>query len=254
MTEREATRADNFTDAAFAFAVTLMVVGGGGAAGDGGTLETAVAAIPSFVIGFATMAMFWWSHVRWRRLRGAGDARSLLLTLLLVFTVLIYVVPLRAMAASFAAFLVGDFAGYSGSLSRLFTVYGLGFTAMSALTAALYHDVRRRPDLSPDDAREGRGQVGIWSILAGTGFASTALALIPGFAAVAPFLYATLPISIGIFAWRFDWSGTPGKAEPLLAPGDVEAAGDDDRGADPGPGAGQHPEQDIAIERGPEQA
>lgn len=242
MTERETTRIDNFTDAAFAFAVTLMVVGGGGSAADGGTLESAVAAVPSFVIGFAIMAMFWWSHVRWRRLRGMGDARSLLLTLLLVFTVLIYVVPLRAMAASFAAFLVGDFAGYRGSLSRLFTVYGLGFTAMSAITAALYYDVRRKPHLTPDEAREGRGQVGIWSILAATGFASTALAMVPGFAPVAPFLYATLPISIGIFSWRFNWAGPPGEAEPLFAPGDVQAAGDDDWRADPGPLAGQHAE------------
>ena len=64
MTERETGRIDNFTDAAFAFAVTLMVVGGGGAASDGGTLESAVAAMPSFVIGFAIMALFWWSHVR----------------------------------------------------------------------------------------------------------------------------------------------------------------------------------------------
>ena len=34
----------------------------------------------------------------------------------------------------------------------------------------------------------------------------------------------------------------PGQSQPLLAPGDVEAAGDDDRGADPGPLAGQHAE------------
>ncbi len=238
MTERETGRIDNFTDAAFAFAVTLMVVGGGGAASDGGTLESAVAAIPSFVIGFAIMALFWWSHVRWRRLRGAGDGRSLLLTLLLIFTVLIYVVPLRAMSVSFAAFLAGDLDGFRGSLGRLFTVYGMGFTAMSAITALLFRDVLRRPDIDLEGRREATGQVWIWVILALTGLASTALAMMPRLAPLAPTLYATLPISIGIFAWRFDWTGTAGKAEPLLAPGDVEAAGDDDRRADPGPRAG----------------
>ena len=242
MTERETARIDNFTDAAFAFAVTLMVVGGGGAASDGGTLESAIAAMPSFVIGFAIMALFWWSHVRWRRLRGTGDGRSLLLTLLLVFTVLIYVVPLRAMSVSFAAFLMGDLEGFRGSLGRLFTVYGMGFTAMSAITALLFREVRRRPDLSGDDGREARGQMWIWTILMLTGLASTVLAMVPGLAPIAPSLYATLPVSIGIFAWRFDWAGASGEAEPLLAPGDVEAAGDDDRRTDPGPLAGQHAE------------
>ncbi len=238
MTERETGRIDNFTDAAFAFAITLMVVGGGGSAADGGTLESAIAAIPSFAIGFAIMALFWWSHVRWRRLRGMGDGQSLLLTLLLIFTVLIYVVPLRAMSVSFAAFLARDLAGFRGSLGRLFTVYGAGFTAMSAITALLFRDVRRRADLSADDAREARGQVWIWVILMLTGLASTVLAMVPGMTLIAPFLYATLPISIGIFVWRFDWAGAPGETEPLLAPGDVEAAGDDDRRADPGPRAG----------------
>ena len=64
------------------------------------------------------------------------------------------------------------------------------------------------------------------------------LAMVPRLAPLAPTLYATLPISIGIFAWRFDWTGAAGKAEPLLAPGDVQAAGDDDRRAEPGPRAG----------------
>jgi len=242
MTERETDRVDNFTDAAFAFAVTLMVVGAGGSAADGGTLESAIAAMPSFAIGFAIIAMFWWSHVRWRRLRGIGDGRSLLLTLLLVFTVLIYIVPLRAMATSFAALLTGDVDGYRGNLGRLFAIYGVGFTAMSAVTAALFHDALRNPDLRADGHREARGQRWIWTILATTGLASAALATVPGWAAVAPFLYATLPISIGIFAWRFDWAGPAGEAEALLAPRDVEAAGDDDRGADPGPLAGQHTE------------
>lgn len=242
MTERETSRTDNFTDAAFAFAVTLMVVGAGGSGVDGGTLESAVAAIPSFIIGFAIMAMFWWSHVRWRRLRGAGDWRSLLLTLLLIFTVLIYVVPLRAMAASFAAFLSGNLDGFRGSIRRLFTVYGIGFTAMSAITALLFRDALRRVDLPLPERREAIGQSCIWTILAATGVASTSLALTPALAQFAPLLYATLPFSIGIFAWRFDWAGTTGKAQPSLAPGDVEAAGDDDRGADPRPLAGQHAE------------
>lgn len=205
MDDRTTARIDNFTDGAFAFSVTLLVVGAGGSATDAGALESAMAAIPSFAIGFAIIALFWFSHVRWRALRGSGDARSLLLTLLLIFAVLIYIVPLRAMAVSFADFLGGGNGAYRGSLGRLFTIYGIGFTLMSALTALLFRDALRNPELDQSGRRVAAGQAWIWAILTATGIASTVLALTPGTAPFAPFLYATLPLTIGVFAFRWRW-------------------------------------------------
>jgi uncharacterized membrane protein len=205
MTPETTERLDNFTDAAFAFAVTLMVVGAGGSAADQSTLENAVASIPSFAIGFAIITLFWFSHVQWRGLRGPGDARSLLLTLLLVFMVLIYIVPLRSMALSFAAFLIGDLGAYRGSLGHLFTVYGVGFTAMSVITALLFHDALRNEALTPANRREATGQAWIWLILAVTGLVSTLMSTVPGVHYFAPALYATLPVTIGVFAWRWRW-------------------------------------------------
>lgn len=229
-------RIDNFTDAAFAFAVTLLVVGAGGSAEDAATLDKAVAAVPSFAIGFAIIALFWFSHVRWRRLRGDGDWVSLILTLLLIFTVLIYIVPLRAMATSFAALLTGELGGYRGSIGTLFTVYGVGFTAMSIITAFLFLDARRNRGLRVEQQREALGQGWIWGILSATGVASTVMASVPALQRLAPFLYATLPLSIGLFAWRYDWGGAR-HAETAFAPEDVEAAGDDHRRADERPAA-----------------
>jgi len=209
MTPETTKRLDNFTDAAFAFAVTLMVVGAGGSASDSATLESAVAAIPSFAIGFSIITLFWFSHVQWRNLRGVGDARSLLLTLLLVFMVLIYIVPLRSMATSFAAFLTGDDDMYRGSLGQLFTIYGMGFTAMSVVTALLFRDARRNDALNDEKRRQAAGQMWIWVILATTGTLSTILAMIPGPHIFAPFLYATLPLTIGLFSWRWRWVPRP---------------------------------------------
>lgn len=198
-------RVDNFTDAAFAFAVSLMVVGAGGSAVDSSTLESAVTAIPSFAIGFAIITLFWFSHVQWRALRGSGDWRSLALTLVLIFMVLVYIVPLRSMALSFAVFLGAQSSVYRGSLSQLFTIYGVGFTAMSVVTALLFRDALRNPELGPDNKREAAGQSCIWAILATTGALSTILAMIPGLHLYAPFLYGTLPITIGVFVWRWRW-------------------------------------------------
>ena len=78
-------RLDNFTDAAFAFAVSLLVIGGARAPDNFDALVGALGDIPAFAFGFAVMAMFWLGHVRWRKLRGDGDWLSVLLTLVLVF-------------------------------------------------------------------------------------------------------------------------------------------------------------------------
>ena len=64
MLARSTARLDAFTDAAFAFAVSLMVVGGSGAAPDYDALVVVMQTVPSFGIGFAIVAMFWFAHVR----------------------------------------------------------------------------------------------------------------------------------------------------------------------------------------------
>lgn len=231
MADATTARIDAFTDAAFAFAVTLLVVGAGGGQVDSDMLGQTVASIPSFVIGFAIIAMFWVAHVRWREIRGPGDVRSLLLTLLLVFVTLIYVVPLRGMATSLANYIRGTATGSIRDVAMLFIVYGVGFAAMSLVTALLYRDALRNPALDTGARRSALGQVWIWAILAWTGALSTILALFDATWFAAPWLYATLPATIGLFASRWDWTGsvddgggTAGDAarQPMLAPDDVQ--------------------------------
>jgi uncharacterized membrane protein len=189
-------RLDNFTDAAFAFAVSLLVIGGAGAPTDFDQLVGALGDIPAFAFGFAIVVMFWMAHVRWRKLRGEGDSRSALLTLLLVFLVLIYIQPLRGMAAATGLWFTGQGGGFQGSLQGLFAVYGTGFVAMSLTMAAL----------TAVDRANSRGERTIWLILAGTGLASILFSLTP-YGVWAAMVYATLPISIGLFTRRFDWTG-----------------------------------------------
>ncbi|HEX6375963.1 MAG TPA: TMEM175 family protein [Allosphingosinicella sp.] len=202
-------RLDAFTDAAFAFAVSLLVIGGAGAPADFQGLVRALGDIPAFAFGFAVMLMFWFAHVRWRRLRGDGDWRSLLLTLLLVFLVLIYVQPLRAMAAATAIFFTGQGQGFGGNLTGLFVVYGTGFVAMALTVAALFGEALRNAALDREGRAGAKGEVVIWLILAGTGLASILISLTP-LGKFAAFAYATLPLTIGLFAGRYDWTG--GKA------------------------------------------
>jgi len=218
---RSAERLDGFTDAAFAFAVTLLVIGGAEAPSTYAALAAAVAEVPTFAIGFAIVAMFWFAHVRWRTYRGDGDWLSALLSALLVFLVLIYVQPLRAMARSFATFLGGGGTPFEGDLGDLFLVYGTGFVAMAATTAALFLEAGRNPRLDAGRRVAVRGETLIWLILVATGLVSILLAAFAATETLAPLAYATLPASIGLFVWRYDWNG----GTQSRAPAEPEAEG-----------------------------
>lgn len=199
-------RIDNFTDAAFAFAVSLLVIGGARAPENFDALLLSLGDIPAFAFGFALMAMFWLGHVRWRRLRGNGDFLSTLLTLVLIFLTLIYVQPLRAMAGATGLFFTGQGRMFGGSLPGLFAVYGTGFVAMSATMAALYWESLRSAEMDRAERAEALGERGIWLILAATGIASILVSM-TRYGQWAAMVYSTLPFTILFYSRRHDWTG-----------------------------------------------
>lgn len=205
-------RLDNFTDAAFAFAVSLMVIGGAGAPQTFEALIAALGDLPAFAFGFAVMAMFWLGHVRWRKARGEGDWLSILLTLILVFLTLIYVQPLRGMATATALWFTGQGQEFGGSLPGLFAVYGSGFVLMSLTMAGLWAEPLRSDQLGREQRANASGECGIWLIMALTGLASILVSM-TRYGMLAAMIYATLPFTIGVFVWRHDWLGKHG-AEP----------------------------------------
>lgn len=201
-------RLDSFTDAAFAFALSLLVIGNSQIPDSFDALVATMANVPLFAIGFGIIGMFWLGHVRWRDYRGDGGTLSVMLTFALVFFVMIYVPPLQAMSASFATYLGGQGTRFTGDLGGMFAIYGAGFVAMSAAMVLLFWEAARHLKRAGDARWIGaRGETVIWSILAVTGLVSTALALGGPTKVIAPFAYATLPVSIGLFVWRYRWAG-----------------------------------------------
>src|SRR3546814_6054339 len=61
----------------------------------------ALKGVPAFAASFSLLAMIWWAHASWSRSYGLDDGRSVLLSLLLVFLVLVYVYPLRIIFSMF---------------------------------------------------------------------------------------------------------------------------------------------------------
>ncbi|HEY0111638.1 MAG TPA: TMEM175 family protein [Allosphingosinicella sp.] len=205
-------RLDNFTDAAFAFGLSLLVIGRGALPTTDRELLSAMADLPAFAIGFAILGMFWHGHVRWRTYRGEGGLLSVALTFLLVFLVLVYVQPLQAMSASFSTFLGGQGTRFRGDLATMFALYGAGFSAMAAVMAALLWDAERHAGANGLVRTAARGEKIIWLILVATGLVSTLLSLNRSTAPLGPFVYPTLPLTVGLFVWRYRWLGD-GKAE-----------------------------------------
>ena len=85
---------------------------------------------------------------------------------------------------------------------------------MAVTMAGLLLEARRNPSLEPLGRRAIRGELFIWLILAATGIVSILLAAFDATEEIAPAVYATLPLSIGLFTWRFDWTGTRAAAPP----------------------------------------
>ena len=212
-------RLDAFVDAAFAFAVTLLVIGGGAVPASSGELEQALRNAPAFAIGFAFLAMFWHGHVRWRGYGTRAGGLPVLLSLVLVFLVLVYVYPLRLMAISMVEFVSRDIRTIRTleEVADLFALYGIGFMAMAGAMAGLFATSLKAP--LPREARSGvEAEIGIWLILAASGLVSALLSrLAPEYA---PWVYSLIPVAIGLFVWRHNRRRLPVTEEPPPASAD----------------------------------
>lgn len=113
------------------------------------------------------------------------------------------------MASATGMFITGHGAGFRGSLSGLFAVYGTGFVATSLTMAALFHDTLRNTDLDGRGRSTARGERRIWLILAITGLVSIAISF-TRYGVWAAMVYASLPLTIGLFVRCHDWIGAKG--------------------------------------------
>lgn len=148
---REVSRVEGFSDAVFAFAITLLVV----------SLEVpktfaelmaAIRAFPAFAVGFALVFQVWWRHYRFFRNYDLEDGTVIALTGFLLFVVLFYVYPLKFLwsvfFAQFSARGIPRDVMRASDAPALFGIYGLGVAAVFGILALLYgHAYRRREDL-----------------------------------------------------------------------------------------------------------
>lgn len=183
----QVTRLEAFVDAAFAFAVTLLVISVDAIPDSLEGLLLALKDVPAFALSFVMIAMFWWLHARWSRRYGLDDLPSTLLSLLLVFLVLVYVYPLKLLFGLFFAWVTNGWFPSPIQISSyadvrvVFIIYGLGFAALSLCIAELYaHALRQRLRLRLSVAEIGisAGDVAGWRFAALVGGLSAGVAVV----------------------------------------------------------------------------
>ena len=156
----EISRVEGFTDAVFAFAVTLLVVALEVPHTFEGLLDV-VRSLPAFIICFTILMMFWNEHYRYHRRYGLEDVFSRLMTFAILILVLFFVYPLKYLFTALTVMLFGfemhDAPSLEGGqqLDTLYVIYGLGFAGAWSLFALLYaHAWRLRAQLELNAAEQ----------------------------------------------------------------------------------------------------
>lgn len=155
-TSRDTSRLQGFSDAVFALAATLLVV----------TLEVpnnydellaALAGFPAFALAFMAIISLWYNHRQFFAAYPLADTWTVVLNSLLLFTVLLYVYPLKLLSEVVAESFFGvapDVTVEMGipEIRGLFLIFGAAVFATTAILTVLHVNAwRLRDDLNLDD-------------------------------------------------------------------------------------------------------
>jgi len=193
----ETSRLEGFSDAVFAFALTLLVV----SLQVPSSYDELVHTLRSFVAfapSFSALIWIWYLHREFFRRFGLGDGPMVVLNAVLLFVVLLYVYPLKFLATLVFGQLLepaNTAPILSSQVSQLIVIYGIGYVAVFVVLTLMYlYALQKRHPLRLTrlDLFDARYAIESNAINIGTGLGSILLALVGAPPAVAGFFYLVL--------------------------------------------------------------
>ncbi len=183
----EMTRLETFIDAAFAFAITMLVIAGDQAPNSLGEVLAAFRDVPAFVASIAVLGSFWRGHWLWSRRFGLEDGRSITISWGLLVTILIYIYPLKIVFNGMCFFLTDGAVGRpmgattAEEVRQIFALFAAGFTTISVEILLLNlrgWQLREELRLNDHERTLTRREVAGWFLPVAVGLISLGLALL----------------------------------------------------------------------------
>lgn len=203
------TRLEGFVDAAFAFAITMLIIAGQEVPKDVHALLGAFTDVPAFAASIAVLAIFWKGHWLWSRRFGLEDDISIYVSWAMIFTMLIYVYPLKVVFGGMFYQLSGGRVGHIASVHtalegrQLFAAYALGFGAIAVELLLLNlraWQLRGPLRLNEREMALTRSAIFGWCVPASVALLSLALALFlpPRLLSLSGYVYFMLAILVPV--------------------------------------------------------
>ncbi len=152
------TRIETFVDAAFAFALTLLVISIDEIPRSPAQLVETARDIPAFLISALMIGQLWLVHVGWSRIYGLQDRVTVILSLSVVMLVLVFVYPLKLMLQAGIFYFSGGSLGANIMIddgewtdidvSNMFLFAAAGVLSLALIVIGLYlNGLRHRESL-----------------------------------------------------------------------------------------------------------
>jgi len=215
----EPSRLETFSDAVFAFALTLIIVSIEVPKSFDELWETLKGTL-SFAVCFAALFQIWNSQNVFFRRYGLNDGLTVVLNGMLLFVVLVYVYPMKFLAQFLFSNGIYRQNGQAvhmitsaGQITSLMLIYGAGYTVISMLFYLMYRNAQSKSvhlELSPKEVFETKtiSSINLLSVVIGLIAMAMALLLPQGVSGLSGFTYFLIPV---VYTIWFSYRGKKGR-------------------------------------------